>query len=99
MWGGGGVRWVGGHYRSGFFFDARRSERRVEVVGWRRRGGRGENEEESEQRGRAEGVEMKEGEREGGREGEKEGGLSVGMNSLRLCGARFPRPPPGPFDK
>lgn len=38
------------------------------------------------------------GVRAGGGEG-KEGGLSVGMNSLRLCGARFPRPPPGPFDK
>lgn len=33
------------------------------------------------------------------REEGKERGLSVGMNSLRLCGARFPRPPPGPFDK
>lgn len=52
---------------------------------------RRENEEKSERRGRAKGVEM--------REGGREGGLSVGMNSLRLCGARFPRPPPGPFDK
>jgi len=52
---------------------------------------RRKNQEESAEWGRAEGAEM--------REGVSEGGLSVGMNSLRLCGARFPRPPPGPFDK
>lgn len=79
---------------TGPFFGTRQSE----LGGWRwSRGQRGEKTRRRVNSGG--GLRERRRGREGGREKGKEEGLSAGMNSLRLCGARFPRPPPGPFDK